>query len=61
MTVLKRLFYEEDGQGMVEYGLIIALIAVAVIVALGALGGGIKDIFENVNAKLGEETTSQYG
>ena len=61
MTVLKRLFYEEDGQGMVEYGLIIALIAVAVIVALGALGGGIKGIFEDVNAKLGEETTSQYG
>ena len=57
MTVLKRLFYEEDGQGMVEYGLIIALIAVAVIVALGALGGGIKRIFENVNAELGEETT----
>ena len=59
MTVLKRLFYEEDGQGMVEYGLIIALIAVAVIVALGALGGGIKGIFENVNEKLvGEETAS---
>ena len=59
MTVLKRLFYEEDGQGMVEYGLIIALIAVAVIVALGALGGGIKGIFENVNTKLvGEETAS---
>jgi pilus assembly protein Flp/PilA len=57
MTVLKRLFYEEDGQGMVEYGLIIALIAVAVIVALGALGGGIKGIFEDVKAKLGEETT----
>ena len=57
MTVLKRLFYEEDGQGMVEYGLIIALIAVAVIVALGTLGGGIKGIFEDVNAKLGEETT----
>lgn len=57
MTVLKRLFYEEDGQGMVEYGLIIALIAVAVIVALGALGGGIKGIFEDVNAELGEETT----
>jgi hypothetical protein len=24
MTMLKRLFYEENGQGMVEYGLIIA-------------------------------------
>ena len=57
MTVLKRLFYEEDGQGMVEYGLIIDMIAVEVIVALGALGGGIKGIFEDVNAKLGEETT----
>ena len=36
---------EESGQGMVEYGLIIALVAVVVIVALKALGVGITDIF----------------
>jgi pilus assembly protein Flp/PilA len=31
----------EEGQGLAEYGLILALIAVACIVAFTALGGGI--------------------
>jgi len=39
---MKKLFSwlknEESGQGMVEYGLILALIAVVVIVALRTLG-----------------------
>ncbi len=43
---------EESGQGLVEYGLIIALIAVVCIAALTALGGGIKDKFLEVNKKL---------
>ena len=43
---------EESGQGMVEYGLILALIAVVVIAALIALGGNIKDIFNKVATDL---------
>ncbi|MDY2788853.1 MAG: Flp family type IVb pilin [Atopobium sp.] len=43
---------EESGQGLVEYGLIIALIAVVCIAALTALGGGIKGKFEEVKNKL---------
>ena len=43
---------EESGQGMVEYGLILALIAVVVIAALFALGGNVKDIFNKVATKL---------
>jgi Flp pilus assembly pilin Flp len=31
MNLLKRLVREEEGQGLVEYGLIIALIAILVI------------------------------
>ena len=50
--MLKRLFHEESGQGMVEYGLIIALIAIAVIVVLGQLGGGLNDIFTAIKEKL---------
>lgn len=46
------LLNEESGQGMVEYGLILALIAVAAIVVLGALGGKIKATFENANTAL---------
>ena len=36
---------EEEGQGMVEYGLIIALVAIVVIVALSILGPKIANIF----------------
>ena len=43
---------EESGQGMVEYGLIIALIAVVVIAALTLLGQGIDEKFKAINKKL---------
>jgi pilus assembly protein Flp/PilA len=43
---------KEEGQGLAEYGLILALIAVACIVALTALGGGIATSLGNVTAKL---------
>ncbi len=50
--MLKNFFNDENGQGMVEYGLIIALVAVAVIVAITALGGGIKNIFNKATSGL---------
>ena len=53
MTMLKRLFHEENGQGMVEYGLIIALVAIAVMLALTALGGGLKGKFNEIVSELG--------
>ena len=58
MALLKRLFHEEDGQGMVEYGLIIALVAIAVIAALSALGGGLGTIFDNVKTRLDTSVTT---
>ncbi len=51
-ALFSRLMREEDGQGMAEYGLILALIAVVVIGALAALGTGVMDIFDNVTAGL---------
>ena len=41
------LLKDEAGQGMTEYGLIIALIAVVAITALTLMGGNIKTIFTN--------------
>ena len=38
-----------SGQTLVEYVLIIALIAVAAIVGMKLLGGGVNSRFENVN------------
>ena len=50
--MLRKWFKDEEGQGMVEYGLIIGLIAVVVIVALVALGPKVRDMFDQVNDEL---------
>ena len=52
--MLRKWVKDEEGQGMVEYGLIIGLIAVVVIVALVALGPKIRDMFDEVNDQLDE-------
>ena len=41
-------FRDEEGQGLVEYALIIAVIAIAVIVAMVFLRGQIQNIFSNI-------------
>ncbi|MGE5605091.1 MAG: Flp family type IVb pilin [Bacteroidota bacterium] len=46
--MLKRFFQEETGQGMVEYGLIIALVSVVLIGALVAMNGGLQTIFGRI-------------
>ena len=43
---------EEEGQGMVEYALIIALIAIVVMAALGPVGTAIKGKFEQIGTAL---------
>lgn len=55
LTVLRRLVKEEQGQGMAEYGLILALVAVVVVVALVAFGGAIKQKFMDVTEELNED------
>lgn len=53
LLYLRNWLRREEGQGLVEYALIIVLIAIAVIVALTALGGGIASTFSRINAALG--------
>ena len=43
---------EESGQGLVEYGLIIALVSIALITILTGLSGGLGDIFKKVTDTL---------
>lgn len=45
---------EEEGQGMVEYALILALIAIAAISILPSIGGKIKGIFQSADNALGQ-------
>lgn len=51
-NIINWLKTEESGQGMVEYGLIIAGIAVVVMGAIFLLGPKISGLFTDVTAKL---------
>ena len=44
-TMMKQFLQEEEGQTLVEYGLLISLIALVVIAILTLLGGRIKGVF----------------
>ena len=48
---------EESGQGMVEYGLIIALVSIAVVATLGLLGTKLDDVFTYIKGKITTPTT----
>jgi pilus assembly protein Flp/PilA len=52
MKMIKKLFKSEEGATAIEYGLIAALIAVAAIVAMGALGNNLNNTFTKVNNSL---------
>ena len=53
MNELKNwLMEEESGQGMVEYALIIVLVAVVAVATLTTLGGDISGIFGNISNSL---------
>jgi pilus assembly protein Flp/PilA len=43
---------DEEGQGLAEYALILALIAIVAIIALIFLGGAISNILNNVGNSL---------
>jgi len=42
------LIPREEGQGLVEYALILVLVAIVVIVILALLGPAIGDVFSNI-------------
>jgi pilus assembly protein Flp/PilA len=50
--MLERLFSRGRGQGLVEYALIIALVAIVVIGTLILLGPQIASIFKNISNNL---------
>ncbi len=54
-----RLATRDEGQGMVEYGLIIAAVAIAVIIAVFALGPKIASMFETAGSSLSSDRTKK--
>ena len=51
---LRGLVTEEHGQGMTEYGLVLGVIAVAVVTILVTMRGQITQLFEQAQDKLTE-------
>lgn len=54
---LTRLHREEEGQGMVEYVLIVALVAFAATAGMSSLASGINSAFSQVGQILGKYIT----
>jgi pilus assembly protein Flp/PilA len=51
-NLVKRFARDESGATAIEYGLIAAGIAVAIITAVQTLGGTLNSVFTDVNTKL---------
>ncbi len=51
-TLLKRLWQDEQGQDLVEYALLLVLIALVAVTTLKTLGTTIAAIFTNANTAL---------
>ncbi len=49
---LRKIAKDQRGQAMIEYALILALVAVVVIVAVTALGGKITAVFQSITDAL---------
>ena len=50
---MTKVFRNEKGQGLTEYALIIALVAIVAVAALTLLGGQIDSIFGSITSELG--------
>jgi len=51
-NLLKRLWHEEEGQDLVEYGLLVVLVALAAISTMGTLASAIRNVFNTAAANL---------
>ncbi len=45
---------QPKGQGLIEYGLIVLLIIVGILVILGLVGGQVQDFFNQIFESLGD-------
>jgi pilus assembly protein Flp/PilA len=52
VKLLKSFWHEDSGQGLVEYALILFLVALVVILALRILGGRTANVLNNVADSL---------
>jgi pilus assembly protein Flp/PilA len=51
-NLLKRLWQEEEGQDLVEYGLLVVLVALAAMAGMNTLATDINAMFTSAGGKL---------
>jgi len=61
LRLLRDFVADESGATAIEYGLIAALVSVAGIVALEAMGGSLSAMFTTVSSKLDSAVKSSAG
>ncbi len=52
LNMIKTFVHDESGATAIEYGLIAALVSVAAVVALTALGSSLQNMFSTVSTTL---------
>ena len=60
MALVRSLWHDERGQGLVEYALIIALVAVGLIAILLVLRNSVGNVFRNAATQLNNAPTTPY-
>lgn len=53
---ISKFFKDEEGASAVEYGLILGLIAIALIIVLGLLGDGLGGLFQSATDAVAPTT-----
>lgn len=51
-TLLTRFVHDDEGQDLIEYGLLVGIITVAAITAITAIGPKVGTYFTTLNADL---------
>jgi pilus assembly protein Flp/PilA len=49
---LRRLWRQEEGQDLVEYALLVVLVALGAVAAMSSLASAISDAFSNASANM---------
>ena len=52
-TFVRNFLGQEEGQDLIEYALLVALISLVCVVALMAAGSNVNTIFDNIKTRLG--------
>ena len=51
-TLVGRFVQDEQGQDLIEYAMLVALIALGCVVAVTAAGGKVTEVFNNIVAAI---------